>query len=268
MQYSVKVSHPIGKGANGIVYKGYWNHHPSLLVAVKRIPLAQRSLNEITILKSLQNNASIIGTIPQLYHIEQTHDYYDIVMEYISGGSMMNIITRGPYSKDVVLKMIKDIFTTLELCHSKNILYGDMKPSNLLLTSPIDKIDSQNSLIKTIDFGLSRKHPPSHFSSRFGTITFMAPEVFDYHFSFPADIWAAGVCIYILITTRYPYELSKSGVGIDEMQAIVNNQIIDFNHPNWNLYGDELRLLIKQTLNTNPLKRPTASEVLDCLNRI
>lgn len=268
MNYSIQLSKPIGKGANGIVYKGYWNNHSSLLVAVKRIPLYQRSLNEINILKSLQNNASMIGTIPQLYHVEKTNQYYDIIMEFIQGGSMMNIITKGPYPKDIVLKIMKDIFKTLELCHSKEILYGDMKPSNLLLTTSIYNINPENTLIKTIDFGLSRKHPPSHFSSRFGTITFMAPEVFNYHFSYPADIWAAGICIYILITTKYPFELPKQGIGIDDMQTIINNQIINFNHPNWIIYGDELRLMVKQMLNINPLKRPTAMEVIEFLNRI
>jgi len=269
MNYSIQISKPIGKGASGIVYKGYWNNNPSLIVAVKRIPLSQRSLNEIAILKSLQNNASDIGTIPQLYHIEKTNQYYDIIMEFIQGGSMTNIVTKGPYSKDIVFKIIKDIFTTLVLCHSKNILYGDMKPSNLLLTTKnIDNIHPENTLIKTIDFGLSRKHPHSYFSSRFGTITFMAPEVFDYHFSYPADIWAAGICIYILITGKYPFELPNTGVGIDDMQTIINNQIINFNHLNWILYGDGLRLMVKQMLNINPYKRPTAAEVLDSLNRI
>jgi serine/threonine protein kinase len=268
MNYSIQLSKPIGKGANGIVYKAHWNNHPSLLVAVKRIPLCQRSLNEINILKSLQNNASVIGTIPQLYYVEKTNNYYDIVMEYIQGGSMMNIINKGPYPTKIVFKIMKDIFTTLELCHSRYILYGDMKPSNLLLTTSINNINLEKTLIKTIDFGLSRKHPPSYFSSRFGTITFMAPEVFDYQFSYPADIWAAGICIYILITSQYPFELPKMGVGIDDMQTIIKNQIINFNHPNWIIYGDEVRLMVKQMLNINPLKRPTAIEVIDFLNRI
>jgi len=137
-----------------------------------------------------------------------------------------------------------------------------MKPSNLLLTTPINEYQYSKTLVKTIDFGLSQKHPASHFSSRFGTITFMAPEVFKYNFSYPADIWAAGICIYLLITGLSPYHIPKHYFGIDDMELIIQNQIINFNHPNWNLYNSNLRFLVKQMLNIIPENRPTAQDIL------
>lgn len=266
MKYSIDFRKPIGKGANGHVYKGFWNNHPEMPVAVKRIPMNYRAMNEVNILKSLQNNASELGPIPQLYHVENTSDYCEIVMEYLSGGSLtQQLANQTTFKPEILYKILKDITTTLYICHCKNIVYGDMKPDNLMLTCSINDFTSEKVFIKTIDYGLSKKHPnASYIPSRFGTFTFMAPEVFRYEVSYPTDMWAAGMCMYIAITKTYPYELPTiHTLDIDTMKAIVDNQIISYHHPNWNMYDPILRKIVSGMLCLDPEKRISAQQILE-----
>lgn len=264
--YTIQYNEPLGKGSSGTVYKGYWNHQPTIPIAVKQLPLSKRSLNEISILKSLQNHASPQGPIPQIYHIEKTENNYELIMEYLSGGCLTKWIEQNRIlSEKKLLHILRDINDTLYLCHQKQILYGDLKPNNLIATQNLlDPCRDDYTLVKTIDYGMSKKHPPQFFTARFGTPTFMAPEVYDEKFSYPADIWALGICMYLLITGKYPFILMKNSMSpLQDYQRMVQYQEPTFNEPRWNVYSNDLRLLVQAMLNKKMLERPTSKDILN-----
>ena len=264
--YTIQYSEPLGKGSSGTVYKGFLNHQPMIPVAVKKLPISKRSLNEISIFKSLQNYASPQGTIPQLYHIGKTNNNYEIIMEYISGGSLTKWIEKNNIlSEKKILHILRDVVCTLYLCHQKEILYGDLKPSNLIATQNIlNSCPIDYTLVKTIDFGMSKNHPPKFFTDPFGTPSFMAPEVYNKKFSYPADIWALGICMYLLITGHYPFNLVNEGSNfIQKYHATVQLQEPKFNEPRWDLYSNDLQSLVRTMLNKNMFERPTAVDILN-----
>jgi len=279
--YSVDLKSPIGKGANGIVYKGYWNGNLHLPLAIKKLPISSKARNEIYILKTLQNEASPQGTIPQLYHVEKIPGHYEIAMEYISGGtlSQCSAVTgacagagAGVLSEKILYRILRDLLKTIALCHSKNILYGDMKLSNLIATQDIGTFNPYDqpltTLIKTIDFGLSQYHNGDFFTKPFGTPTFMAPEIFHYHFSFPADIWAIGICMYILSCGEYPFTTPVGAAAMynhpmDLRKYIVHTQVPTFREPRWSHYSKKFKYAIQDLLQFNPEDRPTAIDMLN-----
>lgn len=264
--YTIQYNQSLGRGINGNVYKGYWNNNPLIPIAVKKLPIDARSLNEICILKSLQNYASPQGPIPQLYHIEKTEHSYDMIMEYLSGGTLTDWIKQNiVLSEQRILHILRDVTKTLYLCHQKSILYGDLKPSNLIATqSLLEPCLQEYALIKTIDYGMSKQHPPKFFTSRRGTPSFMAPEIFAEKFSYPADIWALGICMYILITGVYPFNLAKNtSISLNEFHQIILLQEPSFNEPRWNIYSNNLQHLIRKMLNKQMDKRPTSTDILN-----
>uniref|UniRef100_A0A6C0CSW1 Protein kinase domain-containing protein n=1 Tax=viral metagenome TaxID=1070528 RepID=A0A6C0CSW1_9ZZZZ len=264
--YTIQYNEPLGKGSSGIVYKGYWNHQPAIPIAVKRLPISKYSLNEINILKSLQNYASPQGPIPQIYHVEKTKNSYELIMEYLSGGCLTQWIEKNHIlSEQKILHILYDITYMLYLCHQKQILYGDLKPSNLIATqSLLDPCNINYTLVKTIDYGMSKKHPPKFFTYRFGTPTFMAPEVYNEKFSYPVDIWALGICMYLLITGYYPFILIKNSTNpFLDYQLMVQNQEPTFNEPRWKIYSKDLQQLIRVMLNKNMFERPTSQDILN-----
>lgn len=74
-----------------------------------------------------------------------------VVMELCAGGELFDrIIQRGHYTEKKAAELTRTIVGVVETCHSLGVMHRDLKPENFLL---VDK--KEDSLLKTIDFGLS-----------------------------------------------------------------------------------------------------------------
>mmetsp|Transcript_22600 Transcript_22600/g.22352 ORF Transcript_22600/g.22352 Transcript_22600/m.22352 type:complete len:135 (+) Transcript_22600:848-1252(+) len=105
-----------------------------------------------------------------------------IVMEYIEGGSLADKLkTKGPFSLEEIKDLCKDILEGLDYLHGLNIIYRDIKPSNILC----------GDLLKITDFGISTQLREIETIPRScaGTPWYMAPEVIlGEPYSYAADI--------------------------------------------------------------------------------
>lgn len=87
--------------------------------------------------------------------------------------------------------------------HENNVVHRDLKLENIL-------IDRESKQTKLIDFGFSIKvknAQETKLQYMCGTPTFMSPELAQKkdHLGAPADIWALGVILYILLTGKMPF---------------------------------------------------------------
>lgn len=74
-----------------------------------------------------------------------------VVMELCAGGELFDrIIQRGHYTERKAAELIRTIVGVVEACHSLGVMHRDLKPENFLFVS-----QQEDSLLKTIDFGLS-----------------------------------------------------------------------------------------------------------------
>lgn len=82
------------------------------------------------------------------------------------------------------------------------------------------------SPVKATDFGLAIRHhaldPP--LRSRSGTPAYMAPEVLQQAYSFPADVWSAGVMMYQLITGKFPFWDAVKDCSLQEVWTAILTQ--------------------------------------------
>ncbi|XP_057778701.1 calcium-dependent protein kinase 1-like isoform X2 [Salvia miltiorrhiza] len=178
-----------------------------------------------------------------------------VVMELCAGGELFDrIIQRGHYSERKAAELTRTIVGVVEACHSLGVMHRDLKPENFLLVD-----QKEDSLLKTIDFGLSMFFKPGEkFHDVVGSPYYVAPEVLRKRYGPEADVWSAGVIVYILLSGVPPF-WAESEQGIFEQ---VLHGDLDFSSDPWPSISDDAKDLVRRMLIRDPKRRLTAHEVL------
>ncbi|KAM3287667.1 calcium-dependent protein kinase 4 [Capsicum chacoense] len=206
---------------------------------------------EIQIMHHLSGHKNIV-TIKGAY---EDPLYVHIVMEICSGGELFDrIIQRGHYSERKAAELTRIIVGVVEACHSLGVMHRDLKPENFLLVNKDDDFS-----LKAIDFGLSVFFKPGQiFTDVVGSPYYVAPEVLLKHYGPEADVWTAGVILYILLSGVPPF-WAETQQGI--FDAVLKGHI-DFDSDPWPLISESAKDLIRKMLCMQPSERLTAHEVL------
>ncbi|CAH8315027.1 unnamed protein product [Eruca vesicaria subsp. sativa] len=206
---------------------------------------------EIQIMHHLAGHGNIV-TIKGAY---EDSLYVHIVMELCAGGELFDrIIQRGHYSERKAAELTKIIVGVVETCHSLGVMHRDLKPENFLLVNKDDDFS-----LKAIDFGLSVFFKPGQiFTDVVGSPYYVAPEVLLKRYGPEADVWTAGVILYILLSGVPPF-WAETQQGI--FDAVLKGYI-DFDSDPWPVISDSAKDLIRRMLSSKPAERLTAHEVL------
>src|SRR2546430_8132634 len=184
-----------------------------------------------------------------IYDFEVLDGNAFLTMPLIRGGTLRDILNRGPLDPLTAWRYLREIGDGLQHAHDAGIVHRDLKPTNVLIHA-----DGRAMLA---DFGLARgAGQPTHLTTiglAIGTPGYMAPEqVMGHDVDKRADIYAMGVLTFEMLTGRLPY------IGSNRMEvayATVNAEIpsavkIKPNPP------DELDQLLQKGLAKLPQKRP------------
>jgi serine/threonine protein kinase len=219
---------------------------------------------------------------PNILHIEkvfQVGSKFYMVFPLCTGGELYDaVVAKGHFTEHDAAKIFRDIMGALEALHEQNILHLDIKPENILFESR-----EPNAKVFVTDFGLSkfssdlaqqsafdenefiskraRCIKENEISTEFvrGTFGYMSPEVILMGYSSPAaDVFAAGVVLYILLCGYPPFHHRSHR---EKLIATVNGYY-RLSGEEWDFISDEAKDLIKRMLETDPMKRITAKEVL------
>lgn len=123
-----------------------------------------------------------------------------IVLEYIDGGSLRDLIKRKTrLTQDEARPIMRGILQGVAYMHRSNIVHRDLKPDNVLMQS--------ETFPKIADFGLATfRNEDKHIHSVVGTPSYVAPEVMrSVPYGPPADVWACGVILYYMIVGERPF---------------------------------------------------------------
>ncbi|TQD87714.1 hypothetical protein C1H46_026718 [Malus baccata] len=178
-----------------------------------------------------------------------------VVMELCAGGELFDrIIQRGHYTERKAAELTRTIVGVVEACHSLGVMHRDLKPENFLFVS-----QDEDALLKTIDFGLSIFLKPGvKFTDVVGSPYYVAPEVLRKRYGPEADVWSAGVILYILLSGVPPF-WAEGEQGIFEQ---VLHGDLDFESDPWPSISDGAKDLVRRMLVRDPKRRLTAHEVL------
>jgi hypothetical protein len=147
------------------------------------------------------NHPNIVG----IYDFGQTEGLYFLVMEYVEGANVRELITKGGLKPQEALAIVPQICEALQFAHDEGIVHRDIKPENIL-------VDTRGR-VKIADFGLAKIVARADddlaltaTQQVLGTLHYMAPEqlhrsdVVDHR----ADIYSLGVVFYEMLTGEVP----------------------------------------------------------------
>ncbi len=203
-----RIEEAIGRGAMAEVYKAF---HP-LLNRHVAIKVLHNFLSEKTdILNRFQLEARNIAALAHP-NIVQIHDFdsfgnmYYMVMEYIDGTSLKEILKDARAQGDILplpeaLRIAKDVGVALDYAHRQGVVHRDVKPANVLM--------DRSQRVVLADFGLARILSGPQMTTTgaiIGTPAFMSPEQ---GAGLPgdarSDIYSLGAMLYQLITGEMPF---------------------------------------------------------------
>ncbi|KAK6131630.1 hypothetical protein DH2020_034644 [Rehmannia glutinosa] len=206
---------------------------------------------EIEIMHHLSGHPNVISIEGAYEDAVAVH----VVMELCRGGELFDrIVKRGRYSEKKAAKLTRKIVGVVENCHSLGVMHRDLKPENFLFVD-----EEEDSDIKTIDFGLSVFFKPGEiFTDVVGSPYYVAPEVLCKGYGPEADLWSAGVIVYILLCGVPPFW----GDSEQEIFEEVLRGDIDFSSGPWSNISESAKDLVKKMLVRDPKRRITAHQVL------
>ena len=125
-----------------------------------------------------------------------------LVMEYVEGPTLRDLIAAGPLSVKEALGLVAQLLRPLGAAHRAGLVHRDIKPENGLLPS-------DGSVAKVADFGLARavtEVTQTTTGNVLGTVAYLAPELITSGDSTSrADVFSAGVVLYELLTGEQPF---------------------------------------------------------------
>jgi serine/threonine protein kinase len=136
-----------------------------------------------------------------------------LVMPYIEGPNLRDLLKAGPLDLPGIVNMIREVASALDFAHSAGIVHRDVKPSNIL-------IQARTGRVMLCDFGISAPALGERLTEvgrQVGTPGYLAPELIpgSDHGHAPvdprADVYSLGVVLYQCLTGRPPHQHSDIG---------------------------------------------------------
>jgi len=233
--------------------KSIYKHDPS----VKAAGLAR----EISLLQDMKHESII-----SLVDVFEDVDYVHLVTNLCEGGELFDKICELSSNSDngtpcfqesEAARIMYQLLQSVSYMHKKGIVHRDIKPENILFETT-----SNDSPIKIIDFGLSRRHAANldkPMSTLVGTPYYIAPEVLKKRYENKCDLWSVGVIAYILLCGYPPF----NGKDNEATHRSVLRGKYYFPAEDWSNISRDAMDFIVRLLQMNPKKRMTIEQALN-----
>lgn len=264
----------LGQGSFGTVWRAV-DRHKGSTVAIKQLDkasLPRRGVSRHDIEREISMmKACCHENITELFDTFEDDKSIYLALEYCDGGDFGDKVKeRGmAATEEEVAEWMRQMCAAIQAMHMKEICHRDVKPDNFMC---------QGTKLKLSDFGLAIFLPKGKLlQEKCGTPAFMSPE--QHHlpkrsagYSFPADMWAVGVSMYMMMFGgKHPF-LNDRG-GLDE--TLLTTGELDFRDSSSNRgffgglaglgganlrFSDQARSLCKRMVEPEPQKRINADE--------
>jgi serine/threonine protein kinase/formylglycine-generating enzyme required for sulfatase activity len=198
----------LGRGATSIVYKAY-QEKLDRYVAIK--VLSPHFIEEESFLERFHQEARAVARLDHpnilpVYDFDRIGDTVFIVMKYVTGGTLRDLMT-APLPLSDVSELATQVGLALGYAHKMGVVHRDVKPSNILMA------DSHQALLT--DFGLAKIVALGRHLTQsgvgVGTPDYMSPEQARGHaVDGRADLYSFGVMVYEMLAGQLPFEADSS----------------------------------------------------------
>jgi len=198
-----RILEPIGDGGFSVVYKAE-DTHLDRIVAIKQLnpgafteySTEERFIREAKLAASL-NHPNIVS----IYAFKRRQDSLCMVMEYLDGGSVRDLVLQyGFLPQAMLLKLATHVCHALDVLHQRGIIHRDIKPENILCSTTGD--------FKLVDFGLAHNmwmdRRRNSAGPQSGTLLYMSPEqAAGEDITSLTDIYSFAAVLYEALTGLY-----------------------------------------------------------------
>lgn len=159
--------------------------------------------------------ALVHPNIVTTHAIGESCGYRFLEMEFVPGRSLQDLVeSERRLLPTRAMALAVRIAEGLSAAHQEGIIHRDLKPDNVLI--------SVQAIPKIADFGLAKRvwYERDEPESLVGTPYYMAPELFSGEPSSPAsDVYALGVCLYVLLTGQVPFPCGSVRLLAERVQS-------------------------------------------------
>ena len=204
--------------------------------------------------------------IVEIYDVGEEDDLYYIVMEYVRGQTLKELINkRGALHYVEAVDIMKQVASATALAHSMGIVHRDLKPQNILVTD--------SGIVKIADFGIDSIQSLSQVTQTdtiMGSLHYLAPEIARGEKATPqSDIYALGVLFYELLRGDVPFNgESPVNIALKHMR----DEIPSVRAYNLAIPQSVENIIIKATAKNTNNRYQCADDMLDdldtCLERL
>ena len=201
----------LGQGGMGEVWKAE-DTRLGRTVAIKILPHA--IADDAQAIARMKREAR---TAAQIYHpniatihaFEELGDRMFIVMEFVDGEPLTQLIRRGPVAEGDVCRIGRAIADALAEAHEKGIIHRDIKPDNVIVNGP---------RVKVLDFGIAKRVEQENIGENdpttvltqqgmiIGTVFYMSPEqALGKTLDARSDLFSLGAVLFEMATGRKPF---------------------------------------------------------------
>jgi tRNA A-37 threonylcarbamoyl transferase component Bud32/Tol biopolymer transport system component len=219
------IERELGRGGMGVVYLAR-DTRLDRQVAIKALP--DHLVDDPDRLVRFEREAKVLASLNHpglgaIYGLESHERHQYLVLEYIEGETLADILRRGPIPLDDALPLAKHIAEAVEAAHSKGVVHRDLKPGNVMITP--------EGRVKVLDFGLARTaegsvssasntalsqsptltspvhmHSPTIAGAIMGTAGYMSPEqARGKPVDKRSDIFSFGCILFEMLTGSRPF---------------------------------------------------------------
>ncbi len=223
----------LGAGGMGEVYKAQ-DTRLNRIVAIKVLPagLAADADRRRRFLQEAQSASGLNHpNIITIYDIVSDGDAQYLVMEYVPGKTLGEIVHSGGLPVLLALQYSTQMADALSTAHAAGIIHRDLKPANVMVTP--------TGLVKILDFGLAKltdSGPASQFDMQataaepltregaiIGTASYMSPEQAEgKRVDARSDIFSFGSVLYEMVTGKRAFD---GGSGISTLSAVLRDEV-------------------------------------------
>lgn len=204
-----RIDKAIGRGGMAIVYKafditlsrpvaikilhGHFTHNAHFIERFRREAFAAASL--------------IHPNITTIYDTGYSNGIYYIVMEYINGKTLKQVIEqRSPLPIHEAVDIARQVAEAVGHAHSRSIIHRDIKPQNIMI--------ADDYIVKVTDFGIARALTMPGLTQTgkiLGTARYISPEqARGQQADHRSDMYSIGIILYETVTGRAPFEGDSS----------------------------------------------------------
>lgn len=204
-----RIEGELGRGGMARVYKGT---HESLERHAAIKELLPEAIRDKETQARFNREARALATfrhqnIVTVYDLIEKNDQVFLVMEFVEGPSLLELLRDGPIPSDVVAVLAMQLAAGLDHAHFNRVIHRDLKPANVMIT--------KTGEVKLMDFGIAKDESVDSLTKEgiaIGTPSYMSPEQVTGQKVDPrTDIFSLGVVMYEMLSGEKPFVGKTTG---------------------------------------------------------